>query len=482
MAAPVVSNPPSTTTAALVSVDMVGPARVSLGQPLTCDILVRNAGRVAVGEVRVEESLPAGVRLLRAEPSGQTQGDRLTWNLGTLEAGAERRLKIEVQPAADAIELSLRPHVTFQTSSGLRTAIVRPPFRIDMTADHEKVTRGDSITFKIRLSNQGDTLIRNIKLYDSLPEGLSHPLGKIVGIPHFGDLPPGETRSLTLDTTAIQAGQFHNEIVAQADGGVEARTSADVTVSEPMLSLRVEGPKQALTHRDLDFHLEVANPGPAPAMKVRLMQALPSSFEVVAVSTGGQFDPVQHTLTWALADLAAGQRQSVTFKAQANAAGDWPLYTAVQAENIPEARRANVLHLDGSPSLALEVRAGEDSLAVGEETVCEVHVFNQGDAPCAGLRLTAWLPDPVKLLDAQGPVPGDIRQQQAQFPPLGQLPPHGDAVYRLRVRGERPGTGQVRVELTAEREHPVENETSIQVSGAPAPGGNAKPLAAGELR
>jgi uncharacterized repeat protein (TIGR01451 family) len=351
-----------------------------------------------------------------------------------------------------------------------------------MTADPGTTARGGAITFKIRLSNQGESLIRNIKLYDKLPEGLHHPQGQQVGIPRFGDLRPGETRQLTLETTAVAAGRFANEIVAQADSGVEARARVDVVVTEPTLALRFEGPKQGLTQRDLDFFLEVANPGPATATKIRLIQTLPASFEVVSASTGGVLDAAQHFLTWTLGDLAVGQRQRVTFRVKAGAAGEWPLYTAVLAENIPETRVANVLRIEGTAALAMELIAREDHLAVGEETVYEMHVFNQGDAPCADIRLTAVLPDAVTPLSAQqGPTTGQIQQQRVVFPPLGQLPPRCDVVYRIRVRGQRPGQGTVQVEMTAQRERPVQREMSIHVAGA-APGQNSNSPVADGLR
>jgi uncharacterized repeat protein (TIGR01451 family) len=453
--------------AALVAVEVVGPEQVTLGQPLAHEIIVRNAGNRTVGGVHVEEPLPAGARVLRADPPGQSQGERLTWDLGTLEAGTERRLKVEVQPAG-AGAMQLHPIVTYQ-GGGVRTQVVQPHFAAEIKADHDRTTCGGRITFTIRLVNQGQTLIRGIKLYDQLPPGLQHPAGQLVGISRFGDLQPGESRTIKLETTAVQAGQFSNEVVAQADGGVEARAHIGVVVTEASLSLRLDGPKEGTTQRDLDFQIGVSNPGPAPATKVRLTQALPPSFDVVAASTGAGLDAAQHALVWSLNDLAPGQRQVVTFRVKAKTAGDWPLYTALLADNIPEKRVANVVRLQGAAALSLEVRAREDRLAVGEETVYEMHVFNQGDAACTGVRLTAVLPQEVAPLDAQGPMAGQVQQQTVQFPQLTQLPPRGDAVYRIRVRGQRPGKGRVHAELTAGRERPVQSDVSIQVNAGTTP-------------
>jgi uncharacterized repeat protein (TIGR01451 family) len=463
------SAPPS--AAAMVSVEVTGPPQMSLGQPLAHEIVVRNTGSKAVAEVHVEEPLPAGVRALRSDPPAVTRDNGLTWNLGPLEAGAEKRLKVELQPAGPG-ELHLRPHVAFQSGDGLRTQVVQPPFSVEMTADRNKVVCGERITFRVRVSNHGDMPVRKIKLYDTLPPGLRNPKNpnaKFVGTEIFGDLSPRESRSLTLETTAIQAGKFRNEIIAQADGGIEARTSLDVLVTEPSLSLRVDGPKQSVTQRDIDFRLELANPGPAMAKRLRLVQALPPSFEAVAASTGANFDAAQHTLVWSLSDLAPNQRQVLTFRVKATAAGDWPLYTAVLADNIPETRVANVLRIEEVPMLKLEVRAREEQLGVGDKTVYAIHVSNQGDAPCSGVRLTVVLPDEVTPLDVEGPASGQIEKQQVRFAPLDKPLSRGEAVYHIHVRGRQAGKGHVHAELTADKQPAVQSEVSIQVNGGPAP-------------
>lgn len=478
------SDPPSASAAA-VSVDVRGPDHVPQGQPLRHEIIVRNIGGRNLDGVRIEEPLPPKAQLLTSDPPGKMQGDRLTWDLGHLEAGGERHLKVEVRPGDDA-EMHLRPYVVFTSGTGLRTQVVRPPLSIDMKADHPKTTRGGRVTFDIRVFNNGNSMIHNVKLYDRLPPELRHPAAserRLIGITNFGDLAPGQSRPIALETTAIKAGRCRNEIIAQADGGLETRGSVDVEISEAALALDLRGPKQGRTRQELDFQLEVANPGPMPAAKVRVVQSLPRSFEVIASSSGGGIDEAQHALVWSLYDLAPGQRQMIAFRVKVNAAGEWPLYSAVSAENVPESRKANVLRIDGSATLTLEIRAGEESLAEGEETECELHVFNEGDAASSGVRLTAWLPDAVTPLEANGPTHGQIQRQQVSFAPLESLPPGGNTIYRVRLRAGRGGSGPLRVELAAEHEQPLRKEISLQIRGtSSAAAENSKSASARALR
>jgi uncharacterized repeat protein (TIGR01451 family) len=448
---------------AVLSVEVVGPDRLLLGQPCTYEIVLRNMGGQTIAELHVEEPLQADVHVLKADPPALKQDNRLAWDLHQFEAGGERRLKVELEPSHPG-ELDVQPLVSFRLGNGLRTQVIRPPFSIEISADRAKAMRGERIRFRIQLVNHGDAPIRNIKIYDSLPSGLHHPNGPRIGV-NFGDLLPGQTRSIDLETTAVESGPIHNEILAQADRGVEAKGAVDVVVTEPSLSLRLDGPTQTAAQRELDFHLEVANPASLTAKNIRLVQALPPSFEVVSLN-GASLDSNQHALVWSLTDLGAGQRQRVTFRIKAGDGGDWPMTAAVLSQNFPEAVVKHTLHVDAAAMLKLEVHAREDHLAVGAETIVSIHVFNKGNAPCAGIRLTAVLPEAVVPFKAEGPSSEQIENQQVRFAPLDKLDAHGDVVYCIHVRGRQAGKGPLRVELTAERHTPVDKEISVGVNAA----------------
>lgn len=448
---------------AVLSVEIVGPDRLLVGQPFTHEIVLRNLAGQTIADLHVEEPLPADVHVLKADPPALKQDNRLAWDLHQLEAGGERRLKVELEPGQPGA-LDVRPLVSFRVENGLRTQVVRPPFSIEISADRAKAMRGERIRFRIQLANHGDALIRHIKIYDRLPSGLHHPNGPVIAA-EFGDLLPGQTRSIDLETTAVESGPIRNEILAQADRGVEAKGGVDVVVTEPNLSLQMNGPSQAAAQRELDFYLEVANPASLTAKNVRLVQALPPTFQVVSAN-GASFDSNQHALVWSLTDLGAGQRQRVTFRLKAGDGGDWPMTAAVLSQNFPEAVFKHPLHVDAAAMLKLEVQAREERLAVGAETLVSIHVFNKGNAPCAGVRLTALLPEAVAPFKVEGPSSEQIENQRVTFTPLDKLDAHGDVVYYIHLRGRQAGKGPLRVELTAEKHIPVDKEISINVNAS----------------
>jgi uncharacterized repeat protein (TIGR01451 family) len=212
---------------AQVSVELAGPASVALGEPLHYELIVRNTGDSPAGRVQVEDPLPSGANVLQTEPGAERRGDSLIWDLGTLAAGAERRLKVDLQHFGIA-RMPQPPRVAYTAAAGLRTQVVRPAFVVALFGP-TTVERGATVPFQIQLSNNGTTPIRNIVLRDQLPPGLSYPRGYLIEA-GVGDLEPGQSRSVRLEAAAAQVGRYVNEIVAVADGGLRATSRCALEV------------------------------------------------------------------------------------------------------------------------------------------------------------------------------------------------------------------------------------------------------------
>ena len=172
---------------AQVSVEVVGPAVVAPGEPLHYEIVVRNTGAAPVAQVRVEDPLPPGARPTQTQPPATAGADLLTWEIGRLEVGGERRLKVDIKPS-EKEEMLCEPRVSYTAAAGLRTHVVRPPFAVAL-AGPETAGRGDAVGFRIEVSNNGPIALRHVVLRDNLPSGLRHPQGDAVEA-DLGDLAP----------------------------------------------------------------------------------------------------------------------------------------------------------------------------------------------------------------------------------------------------------------------------------------------------
>ncbi len=212
---------------AQVSVEVAGPASVALGEPLHYELIVRNTGGAPAARVQVEDPLPSGARLLLADPAAELRAGSLIWELGTLEAGAERRMKVDLQHVGIA-GIQQAPRVAYTAAAGLQTQVTRPAFMVALLGPLT-ATPGAAVSFQIQLSNDGTVPVRHIVLRDQLPPGLSYPRGYSIEA-EVGDLAPGQSRTVRLDATASQVGRFVNEIVAVADGGIRVTSRCALEV------------------------------------------------------------------------------------------------------------------------------------------------------------------------------------------------------------------------------------------------------------
>jgi uncharacterized repeat protein (TIGR01451 family) len=448
---------------ALLSLDVRGPGTGAPGQVMSYSLIARNRGSGVLAGVHVELPLPEGARLVAGEPPPERNGNKVSWNLGNLQGGAERVVKVDLA-AGETGDVCLCPSASFGVAVGLRTNVIRPPFGLTIIGP-EHATLGTSGDWNIQVSNNTDRPLRKVLLSCRLSSGLLHPQGESIETEVPGGLLPGKVHHLTLKLQARNAGRQVVNLSASADGEMSAQTQAIVVVSEVALSLAAEGPRRGRVGETLAFRLIVNNPGSNASGPVRLTQVLPGGVDFANAGAGGVYNPVTKTITWSLESVAAGGHQDIEFKVQARQMGDWALAAAVQADNTAEVRTTRAIHISAAPALTLEMMAHDNPLAIGGETTYEMRIYNAGPVPAGQVRLRLILPDNLLAVQASAPTRWQIQGQQVLFDPVEQMRGRVAAVYRLRVRGVRAGMGRCRAELTADgMTRPIQQELAARVT------------------
>jgi uncharacterized repeat protein (TIGR01451 family) len=450
-----------TQTGTGVSVEKRGPEVCTLAQPLAYEIIVRNTGSAPVSQVRVEDELPAGARLITADPQPEVMADRLTWNLNMLEAGGERRLQVKLQLAADG-EFRSTATVHFAATASMHTRVVQPRLVVSMHGP-EQVSAGDAVPFHITMANPGTGPVTNLLLHCKLADGLTHPQGQVVEA-EIGTLAAGETRNITLTTQAAKTGQFAADLSATADGGMEASAHSAITILGPALQLLRTGPPKCYLKSEVGFDLEVVNSGPVAAGYVEVGDTLPAGLDFVAATEGGRFDATNRTILWRLPALPAGGHQTVSYRVKAISVGEMPDRAAARSDRGSDVRADATFTVEGVPALSLEVVDLEDPIQVGGDLTYEIRVVNQGSCPCSNIQIVAQAPEGLMPREGTGPSAFRANGLEVMFEPLAKLAVKADAVYRVKVRGVQPGDYRFRVQMTCDQlRQPVMKEESSRV-------------------
>ncbi|MFL5240912.1 MAG: hypothetical protein ACJ8FY_02285 [Gemmataceae bacterium] len=447
---------------AAVTVEVVGPASVALGQAYAYEIVVHNNGPSTAYDVRVAEVVSPGVRYLNIEPRPTHEKGQLVWELGNLLAGVDRRIRIQLMPPAEG-EVISSARATFSTAASLKTRIAQAQLIVAATAS-EALGMGDTARIQIKVSNTGTGPANHLRLEAQLSEGLQHPSGNRIEA-DAGTLPAGESRTYLLVAKAIQEGRLINSISVQADDCPAVSAEVVVIVMEGSLQVQVKGPARSLVSQENEYRLEVTNTGAIPLTGLKLTTALPLNLEP-ALGESSVDRTASRLPEWSRSSLSAGQTWTVPIRLRGVAAGEGVLQTLVQADRGLKARAATAVRIDGAAGLTLEVAVKDNPLEVGAETDYEIRVVNQGSAPCTNLSVLAQLPDGLTAANADGPTVNRLQKQQVTFEPLPQLAAHANALYHVRVKGLRPGDWRFKAQISCDQlQNPVTREEGTHVYG-----------------
>ena len=158
---------------------VVAPPAMTLHKPATVTILVKNSGPTDAYGVVVRDELPPGAKFLKAQPEplapppADNPGGLVVWNLGTLSAGAEKQLKMTVEPVQKG-PMDHAATVTLASGSRAKTVVLEPVLRVEQTVSRTNVLKGQQVQFDITITNDGDGPAHNVIVRADLSPGLKH--------------------------------------------------------------------------------------------------------------------------------------------------------------------------------------------------------------------------------------------------------------------------------------------------------------------
>lgn len=236
-----------------------GPDVAGIDEPYKYRLEISNPGDQVAPGVVATAILPRQLTLVGSSPQASFAGGTLSWNLGNLPPRqAPQIIELTVKPIGRGI---IRPCFQLTSSDArlqrlekcLETEVAVPC--LGMTIDGpESAKVGDTITYRIRIQNQCQEPLTNIRLIDTYGEGLEAPgLQSPLEYNPF-DLPPGGVSDpIELEFTVQKAGTICHLIQVTADGGhtAESRQCLNSTeIARPQLSIAIEGMPQQLTAGD----------------------------------------------------------------------------------------------------------------------------------------------------------------------------------------------------------------------------------------
>ena len=436
------------------------PAEVKVGKPAAFVIHVRNVGAVEALDVEVHDRIPAGMRLADASPPPQIQGNLLMWQIGSMPAGDERTITLQLIPEQEG-ELGSVARVSFEAAASVRTIATRPLLKIEQQTP-EKVLIGQQLEIALTISNTGSGKATNVEIWEDVPAGLSHPEGPQLK-QNIGTLMPGEVRNDSLFLKAEQPGVIENTIRLVGDDGLTTEETVSVEVIAPKLEVALEGPSRRFLERQANYQLNVANAGTASATNVEISVQLSRGFTFVSTDFEGQYDPNRHAVFWSLAQLPAGAKGIVPLTLLPVETGEQVIRINANADLSTLAQTERKMTVEGFADLGFSITNPNGPIEIGAETTYDIVVHNSGSKPDTNIRVQVQLPAGLELLSVDGDAGTDGNGLVA-FQPKAQLGPGQEFKYRVRVRGTTAGTHIAKAVVVSDQNSvPVTKEDTTRV-------------------
>ncbi|MCX6928689.1 MAG: hypothetical protein NT154_36575 [Verrucomicrobia bacterium] len=439
--APAAKTTCSDPTWGLIKMNKTMPPEAALGSEFMAELHL--IAQACAANVVVRDTVPANASYVRSEPAATVDGNRLTWQLGDLESGDSRDIKLWLKAEQEGTIVNCAS-VSADPRTCAATHVVHPAIQLTKKAPAEVVIC-DPIPMTLTVKNTGSSGLTAVKVDDPLPAGLSSD-GKSSLAFDAGNLAPGESKEFKFNATASKTGEFANKATAASAQGVKAEASSKTVVREPVLTVACAAPEQRYMGRPFDVAFTVANKGDTASAGTVLEVPVPTGLTVKSASDGGQASASK--ITWDLGALAASASQKVSATFVAPNAGSFQFSPSAKGTCAKLVSSTCQTRVVGVAAILLEKADDPDPVGIGETTTYTVKITNQGSADDNNVRMVVTIAPELAPVSATGE--GVISGQTVTFPAVPRLASKEAVTYKIVAKGVKVGDGRTRFVLDSD--------------------------------
>lgn len=436
----------------VLSVQTLGPKRITVGKESVYEVVIQNSGQVAAEQVVVSIELPEWADVLAAEPStgaagmAATPGEALQarpfpWTIGRLEAKGREKLVLRIVPRqSKPFELAVKWQCAPVGTQNL-IEVQEPKLAMRLDGPRE-VLFGKAELYRLELSNPGTGEAENVVI-SVLPEGT----GDNTPATHrLGNLAPGEKKVIEVELTARQAGALTIKVEARADGGVAAQVAETIQVQRPALAVRVDALPIQYLGTEATYRIIVQNPGTAPTGKVEVAATVPAGARFVSCTHNGRAASGQGRVVWTLESLAPAGEVALGLTCTFSVPGLSRLEVACSSGSDLSAQGVAEVQVEAIADLKLSVKDPAGPVPVDADALYEIRIHNRGTKAAERIDVVTYFSQGLEPAAAEG-CPHRLARGQILFDTIASLPAGEAVVLKVKARAEVAGNHIVRTEV-----------------------------------
>jgi uncharacterized repeat protein (TIGR01451 family) len=409
----------------------------------------------------VRDTLPDGASYVGSEPAATQDGNKLTWNLGNINKGETKVVKVTLK-AENVGELVNCASVSALLRACVTTTVGRPQLTITKTGP-EMALVGQDVPYTVVVQNTGNTTAKDVVVTDTVPDGLSSAGGQQVLTFNVGDLAPGAAKTISVPLKAEKRGKVCNTVVASFGSGTKVDAQACTTIVQAGVKVeKTAKDKLTFVNRAASYDIVVSNTGDTDLSGVVLTDTTADA-TVVAVADGATVNG--RTAIWNVGDLKAGTSKSFTVKVLSKVPGKYCDTASVTTSQGLVASAQDCTEWRGVTGVLLEFLDNPDPIQVGETSQYTIRVTNQGtSSDITDLNIVATLPAELEVVPGTISDGGTADGKTITWPALPNVGPKAVVTRTYIAKGLTAGDARSKASITtSQRKQPIEAVESTTI-------------------
>ena len=409
----------------LVITKEVNATSVFVNDSVEWTITVINKGPSTARNVVVNDTLPEGLVIIKATPTGGIRfiNETRIWEIGDLEVGKPVSLvlvtKILVNGTFNNIVVanSTTPDSNESNNKANNTTVAKSfcDLEVTKTVNATNVNIGDYVEWIINVVNKGPSTAEDVVVKDTLPNGL-----KVITLPenvkqegntliwNIGTLAPNTTPlTKKIVTQVLVDGNITNVVVVNSstpDSNKTNNKANNTTHVDPICDLeifKIVSSKKAYVGEELTWTIIVINHGPSAAKDVKVQEDIPGSLKFIRyTATKGTYD--KNSQIWTIGTMDNASSYTLTIVTKVLSVGNITNPVEVKT-STPENDTTNNKANDTAEAfefcdLVIKKSSDKKSYYVGDKMYWKIEVVNKGPSPARGVWVSDVLPSALKFL------------------------------------------------------------------------------------
>ncbi|MEX1048161.1 MAG: hypothetical protein WED15_01440, partial [Akkermansiaceae bacterium] len=388
-----------------------------------------------------------------ADPQQDAMVERV-WNIGSLGPREERVIRVSGVPTREG-DFQTCVFANYERALCTTMQITRPDLQLSRRWVDEQRTEKqslfvcDPLFIHYTISNPGTGSTPQTVITEELPQGITTNDGNNVVTVNVGELQAGQVQTFAVPVIATQPGEFTGRATARAGNPLTTQSNAGtIRLAYAEIDVQVQGRATQYIDRDVEYRITVRNlSDEVPALNTQVH--VPGIDRRMRFAATDQQIPAQVN-TFTIGTLAPGESRSFGIAFSGDRAGEIATQVVAMAYCAENAVANISTEFVGIPALQIVVVDRVDPVAVGDTTVYDISVVNEGTTAETNIVFSGELPPTLEFINARGDseVFGD--QRTLEFAPIQNLRPGESATWQVTVRGVQPGQGEFRLNVQSE--------------------------------